>query len=286
MNKDARLSALAEFLSAHRARLQPVDVGLPAGTRRRTPGLRREEVAQLAGVSTTWYTWLEQGREITVSTQVMECIASALRLNEDERHYLFTLASEQPIQPTVATDTETAAPIPPSLQMLLTELASCPAIISDRRCQIVGWNEAAAAIFMDFNLVPPEDRNLIWLLFTRKEFRALAANWYEFVCGFLAIFRYYYGRYVGDPWYGAFIERLSKQNPDFVSLWNRNDVSPGPEVFIEFRHAKAGKMLFDLSSLQVQGQTDLRMSVYTPSLGSDTALKLKHVMDRLNTGKS
>ncbi|WP_159887395.1 helix-turn-helix transcriptional regulator [Paenibacillus puerhi] len=281
MNKDARLSALAEFLISHRARLQPVDVGMPAGTRRRTPGLRREEVAQLAGVSTTWYTWLEQGREITVSPQVLECIASALRLNDDERQYLLMLATEQPIQPAAgASGWEVVASIPPSLQILLTELSSCPAIISDRRCQIVGWNEAAAAVFMDFNLVPSEERNLIWLLFTRKEFRALAVNWYEFVCGFLAIFRYYYGRYVGDPWYGEFIERLSKQNPDFMSIWNRNDVSPAPEVFIEFRHAKAGKMLFDLSSLQVQGQTDLRMSVYTPSPGSDTAVKLKHVMER------
>ncbi|SDD71370.1 Helix-turn-helix domain-containing protein [Paenibacillus sp. UNCCL117] len=279
MNKDVRLSALAEFLVSHRARLQPVDVGLPAGTRRRTPGLRREEVAQLAGVSTTWYTWLEQGREITVSPQVLECVAAALRLNEDERHYLFALASEQPSQTASAGASETGA-MPPSLHILLTELASCPAIVSDRRCQIVGWNDAAAAVFMEFDQVPPEERNLIWLLFTRKEFRALAANWYEFVCGFLAIFRYYYGRYVGDPWYGEFIARLSEQNPDFLSIWNRNDVSPAPEVFIEFRHAKAGKMLFDLSSLQVQGPTDLRISVYTPSPGSDTAAKLGLAMKR------
>lgn len=280
MNNDQRMKALSAFLTAHRAKLGPHSVGLPAGGRRRTPGLRREEVAQIAGVSTTWYTWLEQGRDIRMSPQVLERIAYALKLNEDERSYLFALALEQPVP--AASETSSTG-MPAALQTIVDELHWCPTIVSDRKCDIVGWNKAAAAVFMDFAQVPPEERNLIWLLFTRKELRALAVNWEEFVRGFLAIFRYYYGKFLGDTWYGEFIERLSGQNADFRTLWDKNDVSAAPEVFIEFRHAKAGKMLFDLTSMQVQGQADLRCSVYTPSSDSGTEAKLKRLLHRLES---
>jgi transcriptional regulator with XRE-family HTH domain len=278
MNKDQRLLALSEFLKAHRARLQPQSVGLPAGGRRRTPGLRREEVAQIAGVSTTWYTWLEQGRDIKMSVQVLDRIAYALQLNEEERKYLFLLALEQTAAPPDPAPPQRPSP---ALQWMLDELRFSPAIVTDRRCDIVGWNKAAAAVFMDFDQVPTEKRNVIWLLFTRKELRALAANWDEFTSGFLAIFRYCYGLYAGDPWYGDFIERLSREAGEFRTYWDRNDVSSYSEANIEFRHAKAGKMLFDLTSLQVQGRDGLRCSVYTPSPGSDTETKMKRLMSRL-----
>ncbi|RKN79040.1 helix-turn-helix transcriptional regulator [Paenibacillus ginsengarvi] len=280
MNTDQRLRALSDFLIAHRAKLTPQSVGLPAGARRRTPGLRREEVAQIAGVSTTWYTWLEQGRDIRMSAQVLERIAFALQLNDDERDYMLALALEQTTAAAPAPDTAVDK-MPEALERIIGELRGCPVIVSDRKLGIVGWNKAAAAVFMDFAQVPPEERNMIWLLFTRKELRTLAANWEQFVRGFLAIFRYYYGKYVGDAWYGEFIQRLSSFNADFRTLWDINDVSPAPEVSIEFRHAKAGKMLFDLTSMQVQGQTDLRCSVYTPSPGSETEAKLKRLMDRI-----
>lgn len=278
MNRDQRLQALSEFLTTHRARLQPQSAGLPSGGRRRTPGLRREEVAQIAGVSTTWYTWLEQGRDIKMSAQVLDRIAFALQLNEEERKYLHMLALEQPAAPPPP---ESAPALSSALSLILNQLRCCPSIVSDRKCNIVGWNRAAAAVFMDFEHVPPEERNLIWLLFTRKELRALAVNWEDFVRGFLAIFRYYYGQYVGDIWYADFIERLSGQNGEFRRLWDINDVSSAPELFIEFRHAKAGKMLFDLTSMQVQGRADLRCSVYTPSVGSDTETKMNRLMSRL-----
>nr|WP_193580920.1 helix-turn-helix transcriptional regulator [Paenibacillus aceris] len=272
------MQALSEFLTAHRARLKPGDAGLLGGSRRRTPGLRREEVAAIAGVSTTWYTWLEQGREIKMSVQVLESIASALQLNEDERQYLFMLALEQPAPTTIV---DQAPTVSPALLRILDELHDCPTIISDRRCNIVGWNQAAAAIFLDFAMIPLEERNLIWLLFTRKELKALAVNWRDFVMGFLAIFRSYYGQYVGDNWYSEFIERISAENPDFRTFWNQSDVSSAPEVFIEFRHAKVGKLLFDLTTLQVQGRADLRCSVYTSSPGSDTDSKVKLLMSKI-----
>lgn len=277
MNSHTRLEALSAFLKSKRAGLQPQAVGLPTGTRRRTPGLRREEVAQLAGVSTTWYTWLEQGREITVSASVLDAIASALKLNNDERKYLYDLAFET--NKPVSREEELQSRISPSLQKILTELNYCPAYITDRHFQIIGWNRAAAHVFLDFDQIPSEQRNLIRLLFARKELKSLAVNWDHFVQGFLAIFRAYYGQYVGDEWYDRFLAEMTQLHPDFQPLWKESQVSLAPEVVIEFRHAKAGKMLFNLTSLQVQGAMDLRLSVYTPVESSTTELKLKRLME-------
>ncbi|MFL1675650.1 helix-turn-helix transcriptional regulator [Paenibacillus dendritiformis] len=278
MNSPTRLQMLSEFLRAKRAQILPQSVGLPAGTRRRTPGLRREEVAQLAGVSTTWYTWLEQGRDIQVSASVLDSVAAALKLTVDERKYLYALALEGGAGPAVREEEEPQ--ISPALQRILQELRHCPTIISDRRCHIVGWNEAASHVFLDFIAIPPEERNMIRLLFTRKEFQSLAVNWEHFVKGFLSIFRAYYGQYVEDEWYDRFLEEMKEVHPDFQRLWNQSQVSTAPEVVIEFRHARAGKMLFHLTSLQVQGDADLRCSIYTPAPESSTEFKLVKLMDR------
>lgn len=276
INRETRLQALSSFLKSRRAKIMPEDVGFPIGTRRRTPGLRREEVAQLAGVSTTWYTWLEQGRDIQVSASVLDCVAAALQLNDDEREYLYALAlgsgySTLPIN-------EEQTEITPSLKRILKELRFCPTIISDRRCQIVGWNEAASHVFMDFDQIPAEQRNMIELLFTRKEFRRLAGNWEHFVGGFLAIFRAYYGQYVQDDWYERFIDEMKRSHPEFQYLWEQSQVSSAPDVLLEFRHARVGKMLFHLTSFQVKGNTDLRCSVYTPAPETSTEAKLRRLM--------
>lgn len=257
--------------------INPQMVGLPVGTRRRTPGLRREEVAGLAGVSTTWYTWLEQGRDITVSNSVLDAISDALQLNKDERNYLYALALPEAEKRSFSNEEETV--ISPALTKILYELRNCPIIISDRRCHIVGWNPAAAHVFLDFEQIPKKERNLIQLLFSRKEFKSLAVNWEHFVKGFLAIFRTYYGQYVGDQWYTSFINEMEQNFPEFHELWNESEVSSAPDVLIEFRHAKAGKMLFNLTSLQVQGNIDLRCSVYTPVENTNTESKLRKLMD-------
>ncbi len=278
MANQTRLQALSDFLKARRAAISPSSVGLPEGTRRRTPGLRREEVAQLAGVSSTWYTWLEQGRDIKVSSSVLDCIATALKLSPDERKYLFALALETGTG-NVLFQQEESSVINPSLQKILQELKTCPTIISDRRCGIVGWNEAAAHVFLDFSKLPIEERNMIRLLFVRKEFRRLAVNWAQFVSGYLSIFRAYYGQYVEDRWYDEFIEELKGLHPDFNEMWEQSRVSSAPDVLLEFRHAKAGKMLFHLTSLQVHGSADLRCSIYTPAPDSNTELKLQQLME-------
>ncbi len=276
MNHQTRLQELSAFLKAQRAKILPQSVGLSPGTRRRTPGLRREEVAQLAGVSSTWYTWLEQGRDIKVSPSVLDAVAKALQLTVDERKYLHALALETGAG--AALREEHQPQISPSLTRILKELRSCPTIISDRRCHIVGWNEAAANVFLDFEQIPYEQRNLIRLLFTRKELQRLAVNWEHFVSGFLAIFRTYYGQFVEDEWYELFLQEMKGLHPDFQRLWEESRVSTAPEVLVEFRHAKAGKMLFHLTSLQVQGDVDLRCSIYTPDPHSSTEAKLTQLM--------
>ncbi len=280
MNNKTRLEALSTFLKTKRAQIKPESVGLPAGTRRRTPGLRREEVAQLAGVSTTWYTWLEQGRDIKVSSVVLDCISQALQLNNDERDYLYNLALETKTE--ITNQNKNQSELSPSLKRILTELTYCPTIITDRRCHIVGWNLAAAHVFLDFEQIPNEQRNLIRLVFSRKELKALAVNWEHFAKGFLAIFRTYYGHYLGDEWYNQFIKEMSHSHPEFQDLWQESQVSKAPEMIIEFRHSRAGKMLFNLTSLQVQGDMDLRCSIYTPVEETDTEKKLKRLMKRVS----
>jgi len=275
-----RLHALSTFLKAKRANIMPKNVGLPTGGRRRTPGLRREEVAQLAGVSLTWYTWLEQGRNIQVSSSVLDAIASALRLTTDERKYLFALGLDHSLTLQPSMKHEQQSVVSPSLARILKELHTCPAIISDRRCQIVGWNDAAAHVFLDFEQLPPSERNLVRLLFTRKELQRLAVNWEHFASGFLSIFRSYYGQYVEDDWYEEFLKEINAAHPDFNRLWEQSRVSSAPEVVLEFRHAKAGKMLFQLTSFQVQGEADLRCSIYTPAADSTTESKLRQLMAR------
>lgn len=277
MNTPARLQALSSFLKTQRAKISPESVGLPAGIRRRTPGLRREEVAQLAGVSTTWYTWLEQGREIQVSSSVLDCVATALKLTADERKYLFSLAMDAGKSNQLLSYQEESR-ISPSLQKIIQELRLCPVIISDHRCYIVGWNEAASHIFLNFDRIPPDERNLIQLLFTRREFRRLAVNWEQFVSDYLAMFRAYYGEYMEDGWYESFLLEMKSAHPDFNRLWEQSKVSAAPDVQLEFRHAKAGKMMFELTSLQVQGNSDLRCSIYTPALHTNTEAKLEKLM--------
>ncbi len=282
MKKQTRFEALSAFLRSKRAALQPEQAGLPAGSRRRTPGLRREEVAQLAGVSTTWYTWLEQGRDIQASPSVLDAIAGALRLSRDERSYMHALAAgSHPIAADIEGSGTAAAAVTQPIRRILDELRFCPAIVSDRRCEIVGWNAAAAQVFLDFERIPVGQRNMIRLLFARQELRRLAVNWEHFASGFLAIFRAYYGQYVGDDWYDRFLADMRAEYPQFEPLWQQSQVSSAPEVLLEFRHAKAGNMLFNLTSLTVSGgDSDLRMSVYTPVPDSLTEAKLRRLLER------
>ena len=168
MQERERRQTLADFLRQRRARLSPTDVGLPPGIRRRTPGLRREEVAQLANIGTSWYVWLEQGRNVHPSAPVLESLAQALRLTPNERRHLFLLAG-QPIPPPVSPAQES---IGPALQQVLDDLNPSPAYVMGRRYDYLGWNKAADALFAISEASSPYARNLVWRLFTSPTSKA------------------------------------------------------------------------------------------------------------------
>ncbi|TDF91240.1 helix-turn-helix transcriptional regulator [Paenibacillus piri] len=267
-----RLHTLADFLKASRTSLPPDAAGLPGG--RRTPGLRREEVAQLAGVSTIWYTWLEEGKEIHVPPQALNRIAAALQLNTEGRSYLFTLASRQ----TSSLFSETPAVIDPTLQRILDYLNPCPAFIADRRCDIIGWNKAAGTMFGTIGTFSREERNMVWLAFMKKEIRDMVVNWEDFANDFLTILRNYETQYRGDPWYGEFIEHCGQMNPLFRRLWHNSELPAEPRTQRELNHPRAGNMKFELTSFQVYARADLRCCVYTPMPGTPTEARMERLL--------
>ena len=206
----ARRRALGEFLRSRRARLQPADVDLPPGRRRRTPGLRREEVAHLAAIGPTWYTALEQGRDIHVSAHVLDSLARALRLNTTERAHLFALANREPL-----VEPGERAALTPALQALLDHHEPLPGYVMDQRWDVLGWNRAAAALFGDFATLPPAERNMVWLLFTAPRLRTLLVDWEAHAQQVLGQFRASWGRHADDPAFGELIGRLRQTSPEF-----------------------------------------------------------------------
>ena len=170
---EIRRQELGDFLRTRRARIHPTEVGLPATNRRRIAGLRREEVAHLAGMSATWYTWLEQKRPIRVSPGVVDNLARVLRLDPPERIQLFQLALRQP----VFDSTPQPEAVSPLIERMLHQSTAMPTFVMGRRWDVLAWNRAARAFFFDFEQVHADQRNLLWLLFTRSEFRSLIRDW-------------------------------------------------------------------------------------------------------------
>jgi transcriptional regulator with XRE-family HTH domain len=248
---------LSDFLKSRRAKLSPDDVGLPSGTRRRAPGLRREEVASLAGVGLTWYTWFEQGREIRVSPDFLENVSRALRLTGVERRHLFVLLNQ---------DT-TAASVPerkvsPALQRMLDGMPSRPAYIRTARWDVIAWNKPAVRLFR-FHRLRPEERNLVRLMFVDPEFRTLVPNWPHAAPIMLAKFRSDYARYRGDPLMDALVSEMQQRSPEFRQLWRRHDVLNSGEG-IKTLHLKGKDQLFEHTSFSVNGEPDLNLIVYAP----------------------
>jgi transcriptional regulator with XRE-family HTH domain len=275
MDDGQRRAELRSFLRTRRARLSPLQVGLPAGGRRRTPGLRREELAQLAGVGSTWYTWLEQGRPITVSASVLDNLASALRLDAVERTHLFILArGETPAAPPTATEM-----VGPAVQQILDALGTYPAYVVNARWDAVAWNEAACRVFTDFAALSPRDRNLLWFMFMHPLARQLYIDWEGAARHILAFFRASTGRYVGETWFTALIAELSCASPAFAAWWPRNDVYGTPrEAHKEVNHPLVGRLALQSTPLQIAQAPELCMMVYAPVPGTETAAKLQRLM--------
>ena len=257
---DSRRRELATFLRSRRDRLAPEAVGLPRGTRRRAPGLRREEVAQLAGVGVTWYTWLEQGRSINVSTQVLTAIARALRLTADERGHLFTLAGVP--DDTLIPEEEV---VTGALQTILDSLDPLPAHVTNARYDALAWNRADAALLGDMRALPPHRRNIMWQLFTQPAWRDMFGGWDgDTARRCVARFRRNFAAHVGDPAWQGLLDELSALSPEFRALWDRQEVESHIPKVKSLLHPLLGPTRFAVTSLWYADQPGTRIVIYTP----------------------
>ena len=274
MTKDEiRRQELSDFLRNRRGRIAPIDVGLPATSRRRTPGLRREEVAQLAGVSATWYTWLEQKRPIGVSCGVLDNLARVLRLDPAERMLLFQLALRQPALDS-SSRTEAASPL---IRRLLDK-SDLPTFVLGRRWDVIAWNRSALAFFLDFEQVPAHERNLLWLLFTNPALRSLVVDWRTRAQDTLARFRADYGRHAGDAHFVQLVERLKSVSPEFAQWWPRHDILPMTESRYDYDHPQAGRMVVEGITFSVVDNPELRLIVFLAAAACNSIAKMKKIV--------
>ncbi|MBB3110146.1 transcriptional regulator with XRE-family HTH domain [Paenibacillus phyllosphaerae] len=266
-------SLLGEFLKSRREKLQPADVGIGGGYgRRRTPGLRREEVAEIANVSTTWYTWLEQGRDVAASRDVMANIARALLLSPDETLHVMRLSGFGDVPD--RSEVTPTSPVEPGLQKIIDHLPY-PAIIVNRRTEIIAWNRLAPRLLYDFLEDPAMGRNLVWSLFMNPYLRERVLNWEAFAEYSAAILRSYYGQSKGDGWYASFANKLSAQSDAFAALWDRLDVQEKKAQPFTLNHPELGELCFEIHTFgQINGNEDVHCCVYTPMAGSGTEEKV------------
>jgi transcriptional regulator with XRE-family HTH domain len=215
-----RREQLADFLRGRRAAVTPAQAGLPEGGRRRTPGLRREEVAQLAGVGVSWYTWLEQGRDVRPSPQVLDALARALRLDAAEHAHLYNLARVEAPLPAAGDYPRSA---PEELCALVDALLPHAAYVTNPRADVLAWNRAAAVLLVDFATLPPERRNMLWLLFSDERLLDKPAM-EQTARRTLARFRAEHARRIGDPGFAALVEELTTASPLFASWWPAHEV--------------------------------------------------------------
>jgi len=273
--EDSRRRELGAFLRSRRERLSPADIDIATGARRRTPGLRREEVAMIAGVGTTWYTWLEQGREVRPSVEVLTALSEALRLDTVEKRHLFILAGRQQSERRVAAPEKVDGTLLHMLQSLVLQ----PAYVVGRRWDMLAWNDAAVAVFGDYGLLEGDARNIVHLVFTSPHHRRLLVDWEELAGMVLASFRAESAKYVGDPDFERLIALMMRSSPEFRDWWPRRDVARRLTGIKHVRHPTAGAMAFEHMSLSIDDGSDMRLIVYTPLAEQNSIAKLKKLLD-------
>jgi transcriptional regulator with XRE-family HTH domain len=272
---DIRRRELGAFLRSRRERLTPECVGIIPAARRRTPGLRREEVAQLAGVGVTWYTWLEQGRDIRASAQVLDAIARTLGFDAQERAHLFTLSGT-----TDASATTRCARLSPAVELVLEQLEPYPALAVNARFDILAYNRVWASTFPFVETLPREDQNCLWLLFTTGEWRRALIDWEEAAARMVAQYRAAMAEHVAEPAWKALVARLHRASPEFAEMWARHDVR-GPESSVKrLRHPLVGTLRLEHTYLWLDPGLGTRIVAYTPT-DARTAVKLDELARRL-----
>jgi transcriptional regulator with XRE-family HTH domain len=258
---------LAEFLRTRRERIAPDEVGLPRASRRRTPGLRREEVALLAGISATWYTYVEQGRDVRVSESVLGSLARVLNLNPYERAHLFVLAGYA-----APDDAESAAEkADPPLLQLLDQVEPSPAYIVGAHSDLLGWNRSAAALFRGFDELPEERRNLLWWAFAMPEAHEILVDWEREARGLLARQRAAAARQPDDPRRTAVVEAVFAVDPQARDWWSRHDVQASRSGTKSLRHPRLGVLTLNHTVLIPAESAEQRLVVYSATPGSREA---------------
>jgi transcriptional regulator with XRE-family HTH domain len=261
-------SVLGSYLRDRRMKLDPATFGFPS-ERRRTPGLRREEVAQRANISPTWYTWLEQGRGGAPSADVLERIARALMLTEVEREHLFLLALGRP--PEVRYRKNEG--VTPRLQRVLDALDPCPALIRTAIWNVVAWNRAATVMLGDYGSLPPDQRNVLRIIFLDPHARAAQYDWESVARHVVGAFRVDAARAGAAAEVEPLVEELCRLSPEFKAMWRNNDVrSAHGEAVKQIRHPVLGPLAFEYSAFAVDGRTDLSMVVYNPATAADAEM--------------
>jgi transcriptional regulator with XRE-family HTH domain len=263
----SEINSLGAYLKNRRTKLDPASFGLSGG-RRRTSGLRREEVAQRANISPTWYAWLEQGRGGRPSADVLDRIARALTLTGVEREHLFLLGLGHPPELRY----RGGDPITPRLQRLLDVLTFSPAIVRTATWDVVAWNRAAAAVLTDYGALPPEQRNILRLIFCDPRVRAAQSNWEGVARFVVAAFRIDAARAGADVEVARLVEELSLASPEFAAMWRDNDVQTHGDGLKQLRHPKLGPIAMEYSAFAVDGRPDLSLIVYNPATPADQAL--------------
>jgi transcriptional regulator with XRE-family HTH domain len=255
---------LGDYLRNRRTKLDPASFGF-SGSRRRTAGLRREEVAQRANISATWYTWLEQGRGGNPSADVLDRIAKALMLTEVERENLFLLGLGRP--PEVRYRGGDA--ITPRLQRLLDALAYSPAIVRTAAWDVVAWNRAAAAVLTDYGSLPPEQRNVLRMIFCDPRVRAAQFDWERVARYVVGAFRIDAARAGAAAEVEPLVDELCRSSPEFAAMWRDNDVQTLGDGVKHLHHPVLGPITLEYSALAVDGRPDLQMIVYNPATAVD-----------------
>ncbi|WNM40856.1 helix-turn-helix transcriptional regulator [Micromonospora halotolerans] len=274
-----RRDELAGFLRTRRARLRPAEVGLPEGVRRRTPGLRRQEVAQLAGMSIDYYIRLEQGRGPHPSRQVLAALARALLLSRDERAYLFRVAGESPPD-AVGPSRE----VPAGLRHLLDAMTETPAYLVDAAYEVLAWNRLAAWFVGDLSAVPAGERSMVRWMFGRT---VPESHWADpevlrFARTTVADLRAAYGRYPADPALAGLVTELLGLSPRFAALWAEHEVGEQRPTVKRVAHPELGPLEFECRVLHVP-ETDQRLIVYVPEPGSPTQAAFRRAAERVGS---
>jgi transcriptional regulator with XRE-family HTH domain len=255
---------LGSYLRDRRMKLAPAAFGFPA-ERRRTPGLRREEVAQRANISPTWYTWLEQGRGGAPSADVLDRISRALMLTEVEREHLFLLGLGRP--PEIRYRENDG--VTPRLQRVLDALEPSPALIRTATWNVVAWNRAATIMLGDYGALPPQQRNVLRIIFLDPGSRAVQEDWASVARFVVGAFRVDTARAGAAAEVGPLVDELCRLSPEFRTIWQDNDIRSHGEAVKHIRHPVLGPLAFEYSVFAVDGRTDLSMVVYNPATPAD-----------------